>query len=90
MEENFWQSEAESHAIVRRLFEAAAQRAGSASALGRHLGLTYPELGPYLAGKAIPPSEVLLLAADLVMAELKIVRSGFSEQAWRSLSLPPT
>lgn len=88
MEENFWQSEAESNAIVRRLFEVAAQRAGSASALGRHLGLTYHDLQPYLAGEAIPPIDVLLQAAELVMEDLKIVRSGFSERAWRSLSLP--
>jgi hypothetical protein len=86
--DNFFESVAESNAIVQRLFEVAAQRAGSASALGEHLGLNYAQLQPYLAGKAIPPTDVILRAADLVVEELKIVRSGFSEHAWRSLSLP--
>ena len=50
----------EPYAIVQRLFEVAAQRVGSAAALGRHLGLSYAELKTYLAGEAIPSEEVLL------------------------------
>ena len=89
MEEGFAErSLDESNAIVQRLFAMAAQRVGSAAALGRHLGLTYRQLRPYLAGEAVPPDEVLLRTVDLVIEDLKMVRSGFSEQAWRSLSLP--
>jgi hypothetical protein len=87
-DDGFFESVGESHALVQRLFELAAQRAGSASALGQHLGLTYSELQPYLAGQAIPPKEVILRAAHRVGEGLKIVRSGFSERAWLSLSLP--
>lgn len=78
----------ESNAIVQRIFALAAQRVGSASALARHLGLGYGEISPYLGGKAIPPEDVLLRTVDLVIDDLKTVRSGFSEQAWRSLLLP--
>lgn len=78
----------ETNVIVQRLFVLAAQRVGSASALGRYLGLTYAELSPYLAGEAIPPEGVLLRTVDLVIDDLKTVRGAFSEQAWRSLSLP--
>ena len=89
MEEGFAErSLDESNAIIQRLFALAAQRVGSAAALGRHLGLTYRELRPYLAGDAIPPECVLLRTVDLVVEDLKMVRSGFSEQAWRFLSLP--
>jgi hypothetical protein len=82
------ESEEESNGPVQRLFVLAAQRVGSASALGQHLGLTDSELRPYLAGEAIPPEEVLLRTADLAIEDLKMVKSGFSEQAWRSLWLP--
>jgi hypothetical protein len=78
----------ESSAIVQRLFTVAAQRVGSASALGRHLGLTYAELRPYLAGEAMPPEQVLLRTVEVVMEDLPLIRSGFSENAWRSLALP--
>ena len=78
----------ESKAIVQRLFTLAAQRSGSASALGRTLGLSYAELQPYLAGEAIPPEHVLLRTVELVIDELKTIRGTFSEQAWRSLALP--
>lgn len=78
----------ETNVIVQRLFVLAAQRVGSAAALGRHLGLTYSELVPYLAGEAVPAEEVLLRTLDLVIDDLKTVKGTFSEQAWRSLSLP--
>jgi hypothetical protein len=78
----------EENAIVQRLFVLAAQRVGSASALGRHLGLTYSELSPYLTGEAIPPEEVLLRTVQQVTEDLKMVKGAFSEQAWRFLSLP--
>ena len=79
----------ESNAIVQRLFTLAAQRVGSAYALGRHLGLTYAEVQPYLAGEAIPPEELVLRTVDLVIEDLPIIRGAFSEQAWRALALPP-
>ena len=82
------ESNAESNAIVQRLYALAAQRIGSAAALGRYLGLSYAELAPYLAGEAIPPEELLLRTVDLVIDDLPILRSGFSEQAWRALALP--
>lgn len=78
----------ESNAIVQRLFTVAAQRVGSVHALGRHLGLDYAELRPYLAGEVIPPEEVILRTVDLVIDDLPIIRSAFSEQAWRALALP--
>jgi len=74
----------ESTAIVQRLFALAAQCVGSASALVQHLGLTYSELGTYLAGAAMPPEEVLLRALELVIEHRKAVQRGLSAQASRS------
>jgi hypothetical protein len=61
----------ESTATVQRLFAAAAQCAGSASALARRLGLAYSELRTYLAGEAMPPEEVLWRALELVIEHRK-------------------
>lgn len=83
-----WEGDEEPCAIVQRLFVLAAHRVGSAAALGRHLGLGYAEVRPYLTGKAVPPRKLLLRTVDLVSAELNVLRSGFSEQAWCFLSLP--
>lgn len=60
------------------------QRAGGTAALGRQLGILYSELRTYLAGEAMPPSDVLLRAADLVMDELGDLQAQFPEH-WRSL-----
>jgi hypothetical protein len=86
--DHVWESVEASNAFVQRLFVLAAQRVGSALALGQHLGLTYSELRPYLTGEAMPPEEVFLRTVDLVIEDLKVVKSGFSEQAGRSLSFP--
>ena len=75
-------------ALVERLFVLAVHRVGSAAALARHLGLSYAELKPYLAGKALPPRETLWRVADLVAEDLKVLKSGFSEQTFDALSLP--
>jgi hypothetical protein len=83
--EQSWQSESE--AIVARIFQAAAGRAGGASALARHLRVPFVELRAYFTGEAMPPEEVLLRAVDLLVEDLGAIRSEFSEQAWRQLSL---
>jgi hypothetical protein len=71
----------ESKAILQHLFALAVRRVGGTAALGRELGILYSELRTYMAGEAMPPSDVLLRAVDLVIED-----SGpFSEQAWRSL-----
>jgi len=54
---------------------------GSTAALGRQLGILYSELRTYLAGEAMPPSDVLLRAVDLVIEDL----DQFSQQSSRSL-----
>jgi hypothetical protein len=79
---------AESAAIVQRIFVRAAERLGSAAALAHHLGLAYQELRHYLYGQAVPPEQVLLRTVDLVIEDLKALRSTCSESAWRALSLP--
>jgi hypothetical protein len=71
--------------IVQRLFVRAAQRVGGAATLGVHLGFSYSELRLYLSGEAIPPTEVLVRAAELVVDDLDVVKDGCSEQAWRFL-----
>jgi hypothetical protein len=75
-------------AMVRRIFVRAAERLGSAAELGRHLGLSYAELRPYLYGQAMPPETILLRAVDIVIDELKVLKTSCSESTWRSLSLP--
>jgi len=63
----------------------AAQRVGGAVTLGLHLGFSYSELRRYISGEAIPPTEILLKAAELVLDDLDVVKEGCSEQAWRFL-----
>ena len=53
--------------------------------MGRQLGILYSELRTYLAGEAMPPSDVLLRAVDLVIGDLDEVQDEFCEQVWRSL-----
>ena len=84
----FYSEMDEANAIVRRLFERAAERVGSVYALGRLLNLGDYDLKRYLAGEAIPPEEVLLRTVDLVVDDLRIMRGSFSEQAWHSLGFP--
>lgn len=74
--------------MVQRIFVRAAERMGSAAELGRHLGLSYAELRPYLYGQAMPPEQVLLRAVDVVIDELNIFKAACSPSTWRSLSLP--
>lgn len=80
----------EERRVVRRLFLRAAERLGSASALARSLGLTYPHIRSYLNGEAIPPDDLLLRTVALVIDDLEILKAEFSAQAWSSLSLPGT
>ena len=80
----------ETKAILQHLFALAVRRVGSTAALGRQLGILYSELRTYLAGEAMPPSDVLLRAVDLVIEELGGLQSQFSEQAWRSLPVAAT
>ena len=54
-------------AIVRRIFVAAAQRSGGASALARQLRIHYSELQMYMRGEAMPPEEILLGTVELAM-----------------------
>jgi hypothetical protein len=78
----------ETTAIVRRIFLRAAQRIGSVAALSRELGTSYSEIKAYVAGEAVPPESVLLRAVEICIDDLRELRSGFSERAWQSLSLP--
>jgi hypothetical protein len=80
----------EERRVVRRLFLRAAERVGSASALARSLGLTYPDIRSYLNGEAIPAEDVLLRTVSLVIDDLELLKGEFSAQAWSSLSLPGT
>lgn len=80
--------DAEWTVVVQRVFVRAAERLGSAAELGRHLGLSYAELRPYLYGQAIPPEQVLLRTLDLIVDDLKALKNVCPEGAWRSLGLP--
>ena len=77
----------DSGAIVQRIFVRAAERVGSAMALGRHLGLNSAELRLYLHGEAIPPQLTLLRTVDLIIDDIKALRGSSSESAWQSLFL---
>ena len=79
---------AESAAMVQRIFVRAAERMGSAKALAGHLGLSYAELRRYLYAQAVPPEHILLRTVDLVIDDLKVLKSMCSETTWRALSLP--
>jgi hypothetical protein len=60
------------------------QRIGGASALGRHVGVLHSELRTYLAGDAMPPTDVLLKMVELIIEDLKAAESQFPAEAWRS------
>lgn len=76
------------HRLIERLFNRAAERVGSASGLKRRLRISSNEVLMYLQGKAIPPEAVMLRTVEIVLDELPRLRSEFSREAWRALSLP--
>ena len=63
-------------------------KVGSASALAQQIRIPYSELRGYLDGEAMPPEDILLRAVDVILDELPAIRSEFSPEVWRSLSLP--
>lgn len=73
------------HAIVQRLFVAAAHRLGGAKALAGYLDVSDSTLRTFLTGEAIPPLPVLLRAVDVVVDDFHAIRREFSEEAWRAL-----
>jgi len=75
-------------AILDRLLLLTAERAGSRTALCRHLGLTHAQLQRYLTRKAMPPAKVILRAVDLLIGHEDL--KSISERTWRSLFLPYT
>jgi len=75
-------------AIIRRIFRAALYKKGSAARLAHHLGLSFPQLGTYLRGEAMPSELVLLHAVELVLDDLPHIRAEFSSEVWNSLALP--
>jgi hypothetical protein len=66
--------------FIQRIFRLAADRVGGRSQLGAHLGLTQPELDPYLRGEAIPPFTALLKAVDLVVEQVNL-----ADRPWQSV-----
>lgn len=72
-------------AIVRRIFVAALMKYGSAGHFAEYLGIPQDELGAYIAGKAMPPEDVLLRAARIIIDELGAFRHEFPEAAWAEL-----
>jgi len=75
-------------AIIRRIFRAALDKKGSAARLAHHLGVSFPQLGSYLRGEAMPSDLVLLRAVDLILDDLPRIRAEFSSEVWTSLALP--
>lgn len=72
-------------AIVRRIFVAASMKYGSRGHFAEFLGVPEVELGFYLAGEAMPPEEVLLRAAAIIIDEVNGFRHEFPEVAWAGL-----
>jgi len=76
---------AEELAIVQRLFTRAAMRIGSATALGRELGISYPEVRSYMYGEAMPSDEVLLRVTKVVLDDLEVIKAHSDASAWQKL-----
>jgi hypothetical protein len=72
-------------AIVRRIFVAASLKYGSAGHFAQFLGISQEDLAVYLAGKAMPPEDVLVRAAGIIIDELDHFRHEFAEVAWAGL-----
>ena len=66
--------------FIQRIFRLAAERVGGAAELSRHIGMTQPELDPYLRGEAIPPFTALLKAVDLVIEQVNL-----ADRPWQSV-----
>ena len=58
--------------FIQRVFRLAADEVGGISRLSRHLGLTEPELTPYLRGEAMPPLPTLLATVELVVEQVNL------------------
>lgn len=54
--------EQEFHALAQRILVKAAQKLGGAAALAKFLGVSEATLGEWIAGKDVPPAEVILKA----------------------------
>jgi hypothetical protein len=83
------QPDSESAALVRRIFRRAVERVGSVSALATELRVPDPELRLYVAGEAVPPTDILLRLVELLI-DLPGLQAGASEHDSRGLSLPRT
>jgi hypothetical protein len=59
----------ETHALAQRVLVRAARRIGGAEALAAHLRVAPARLARWLAGKEVPPTEILLRAVDVVVDE---------------------
>ena len=66
--------------FIQRVFRLAADEVGGTAKLCRHLGLTEPELRPYLSGEAMPPLPTLLAAVELVVEHVNL-----AERPWQSV-----
>jgi hypothetical protein len=59
----------DTRALAQRVLAKAAVRVGGADRLAAYLKVTPEELEVWLTGKAVPPVEVVLRAADLLIDE---------------------
>ncbi len=73
------------NAVIQRLFLHAERRLGGAAALAAQLEVEPEALAPYLAGTAIPPTDMLLCTLSLVLDDLDEVIRGHRDLVWRTL-----
>ena len=58
------------HALSQRVLMKAAERLGGIGELARHLGVGEATISEWIAGKSIPPTDVILKVVDPLIAGL--------------------
>jgi hypothetical protein len=73
-------------ALAQRIMVKSAHKLGGVAALAKHLGISDGAVGDFLAGKLVPPAEVMLKAVEPLLDEPTAQESGSSRASTPGLS----
>ena len=73
-------------ALAQRILVKSAHKLGGVAALAKHLGMSEGTVGDFIAGKMVPPAEVMLKAVEPLLDEPGNQGSGSSRASTPGLS----